>query len=393
MQKKRRKGKALAVIALSLLIPLLLTGCWNNMDLTELNIVAGLGLDRTEDGKIQLTVQIVEPGAIQAASSGYGQGGGGQQKSVFIASQEGETVFEAARNILSTIDKKLFFSTAQVLILGERLSQEGIIETLDFFERDHEVDYLMDVLVSKGATPKQILEMETDVDAIQAMYIKGTIDNTSFRGTVKQTKLIELVKDLDCCGKQPVIGRISMEGDKAVKTEGSAVFKNGKLAGWLDPYETRGYLFAVNEIKSALVNIATDSEKAAMEIIRSSGDVSVAFDGGEPSSLTVKVKIKANVGAYEGSSQLDSPDSLRMLEKSLAEEVEKEITMALKTAQKKYASDIFGFGAYVHKYHPDYWKSVEKDWDEVFSDLPTDVHVEAKVMRTGIIKNPLKKDE
>lgn len=317
--RKGKKRTGIARIAFLLIFPLLLTGCWNNRDLTEINIVAGLGLDRTEDGKVLLTVQVVEPAAIQSTSSGKGKGGTEQPKPVFVASHEGETVFEATRGILSIVDKRLFLSTAQVLILGERLSQDGIEEILDFFQRNHEISYLMAILVAKGVTPREILEMETDMDSIPAVYINEMVKNTVLRGTGKKTLLIDLIKDMGGSGRQPAIGQISKAGEKEVRTEGTAVFKEGKLAGWLDPFETRGYLFATDKVKSAIVNVPADKGKIAMEIIRSKGKVKVAFDNGEPAMLTVEVETQADVGGYEGKGRLDSPDKLFILEKILGE--------------------------------------------------------------------------
>jgi len=390
MYKKDKKRTGRVLLAFLLIFPLLLTGCWSNRDLSDMNIVAGVGLDRTEDGKVLLTVQVVEPGAIQSTSSGNAEGGGPQPKPVFVESYEGETVFEAVRGILSIVDKKLFFSTAQVLILGEKLSQDGIEEAMDFFQRDNEMDYLMDVLVAKDVTPREILEIETDIDAIPAIYIKGTIENTVLRGTVKKTTLIDLIKDMISNGRQLAIGQISKAGEKEVRTEGLAVFKGGKLAGWLDPRETRGYLFAIDKIESAIVNVPVDKGKIAMEIMRSRGRVKVAFENGEPSMLTVKVEIEADVGGYEGSSSLESSDNLYFLEEKLEEEVKKEILMALEKTQKEYSSDIFGFGTYVRKYHPRYWKNAKEGWDKIFSKLQADIRVDAKIVRTGIVRNPLK---
>lgn len=381
----------ITIAAFLFMLPLLLTGCWNNRDLTETNIVAGLGLDRTEDGKILLTVQVVEPAAIQSSSSGKGKGGGTQPKPVFVESYEGDTVFEALRGMLSKVDKKLFASTAQVLILGERLSQDGFNEALDFFQRDHEVEYKMDVLVAKGVTPKEILEMETDMNSIPAVYVKGTIENTVSRGTVKRTLLIDLVKNICCSGRQLAIGQITKAGEKEVSTEGTAVFSEGKLAGWLDPYETRGYLFAAGKVESAIVNIPADNGKIAMEIIRSKGRVDVEFENGEPALLTVKVRLEANVGEYEAKGKLNSPDRLHKLEELLGEEVKKEIRLALNRTQKDYSSDIFGFGTQVHKYHPQYWKEAKEQWKDTFSKLPVDIKVDAKIRRTGVIKGPIKK--
>jgi len=321
MDRKVKKRACIVQIASFLIFPLLLSGCWNNRDLTDISIVVGLGLDRTEDGKVLLTVQVVEPAAIQSSSSETKKVGGGQTRPVFVESYEGETVFEAARRILSTVDKRLFFSTAQVFILGDKLLQDGIEEALDFFQRDQEVNYLMDVLVAKGVTPREILEMETDTNSIPAMYIKGTIDNTIFRGTVKRTMLIDLIKDINISGKQPAIGRISKPEEKVVSTEGVAVIKDGRLAGWLGPYETRGYLFAIDEVESTIVNIPADDGKIAMEIVRSKGKISVEFEKGKPSMLTIKVVVEANVGGYEAKGRLDSPANLYVLEEVLENEI------------------------------------------------------------------------
>lgn len=390
--RKDKCAVKIAILAVLSIALLLLTGCWNNRDLTEINMVTALGVDRSEDGKVLVTVQVVEPAAIQSTASGKGKGGGAQAKPVFVESYEGETVFDALRSMLSIVDKKLFLSTTQVLILGERLSKNGINEVLDFFQRYHEVEYKMDVLVARDVTPKDILKMETDIDPIPAVYIKGTIENTVSRAKAKRTMLLDLIKDMENRGRQLAIGQVTKAGEKEVRTEGTAVFSDGKLAGWLDPYETRGYLFAAGKVESTIVNIPADNGKISMEIMQSKGKVNAEFENGEPAMLSVQVELEANVGEYEAKGKLDSPDDLHRLEGILGEEVKREIRVALDRAQKDYSSDIFGFGTQVHKYHPEYWKKVKDDWNDTFSKLPVDIKVDARIGRTGVIKGPIKKD-
>lgn len=73
----------------------------------------------------------------------------------------------------------------------------------------------MVVLVAKDATPREILEIETDMETIPAIYIKETVENTVLRGTVKKTLLIDLIKDMGGTGRQPAIGQISKAGEKS----------------------------------------------------------------------------------------------------------------------------------------------------------------------------------
>ena len=393
MRMKFENAAKIAMLAVFSMVFPFLTGCWSNRDLTEINIVTALGVDSSEDGKVVVTVQVAEPAAIQSTASAKGKGGGAQAKPVFVESYEGETIFDALRSMLSIVDKKLFLGTVQVLILGRGLSENGINKALDFFQRDHEVEYdTVDVLIAKNVPPKDLLEIETDMDPIPAMYIKKTAKNTVLQAKGKRTLLIDLIKDMGESGKQIVIGQIAKAGEKEVRTEGAAVFRDGKLAGWLDPYETQGYLFAAGKLESAVVNVPAANAKISVEVIRSKGKVNVEFENGEPAVLTIRVNLEANMEEYEGKGKLDSPDDLHKLEKILGEEVEREIRMASNKAQKDYSSDIFGFGTQVHKYHPHYWKKVKDDWNDIFSKLPVDIKVDAKIKRTGVIKGPIKRD-
>jgi len=387
-----RKKVLMRCIAVILTIPVF-TGCWNNRELSDLNIVMGLGLDKTDDGKILLTVQVAEPGAIQPSSSASGGGGGEKQEPVFVVSSEGETVLEAIRGMLAVVDKRLFFSVAQVLIISESLAREGIEEILDFFERHHEVSYLMNVLVARGVSPDEILRIESDIDPIPGVYIYGTVENSVSRGTVKKTMLIDLLKEIACKGKQPSIGQITIVGEKKVKTKGLGVFRDGKLVGWLDKDETRGVMFAVDRVESAIVNVLVDEGKAALEVVRSRGTVSVDVENDEPVKLVVRVKVEANVGEYEVKGKLEAPERIKILEKALADEIRKEIGMAIDKCQKEYVSDIFGFGSYLYRFHNRCWKKVGNEWDEVFSELPVEIDVDAAIKRVGMIKNPLTKEE
>ncbi|MDN5276103.1 MAG: spore germination protein [Clostridiales bacterium] len=378
-------------MAILLMLPALLTGCWDNVDLADINIVTALGIDKAEDGKIIVTVQVVEPAALQSTSSG--RGGLAQPKPVFVESYEGETIYDALISMKSIVDKRLFLSTTQVLILGERFCKDGINEALDFLHRDYQSEYLADVLVAKDVTPEQILKVQPDMDVIPAMYIKGTIENTAIRAKVKRTTLVNLFKDIKNKCRQVTIGQITKVNEKTVKTEGTAVFKNGKLVGWLDQYQTRGYLFATDKVKSTIVNIPVTDGKMSIEVSNSSGKLDVEFKNGEPANLFIQVRLEGIIGEYTGKKPLNSPEDIYKLEKILSQEVKKEIVMALNKAQKDYSSDIFGFGTVVYKYYPHYWKKVMDEWNDVFSKLPADIKVEAKIMRAGLIKSPMMKDE
>ena len=53
---------------------ILLSGCWDRVEVNDLSIVTAAAFDKTEDNQIELTLQLFAPKSL---SSGGGQGGGG----------------------------------------------------------------------------------------------------------------------------------------------------------------------------------------------------------------------------------------------------------------------------------------------------------------------------
>ncbi|MGD6840836.1 Ger(x)C family spore germination protein, partial [Bacillus thuringiensis] len=71
----------------------LLSGCWSKKELTDLAIVAAMGVDKTEDGKYAITLQIINPGNV--AGGMRGGGGGTESPPVTIYSATGNNLVEA----------------------------------------------------------------------------------------------------------------------------------------------------------------------------------------------------------------------------------------------------------------------------------------------------------
>ena len=93
------------IIALLLIVPLLssLCGCWNYRLLEDLGIVAGVAIDKGTDDKFELTMEIAD------AKSG-------KERMVdsHIIHSSGNTIFDAVRDGISIIGKKLLSSAKRL---------------------------------------------------------------------------------------------------------------------------------------------------------------------------------------------------------------------------------------------------------------------------------------
>ncbi|MCX8132246.1 MAG: Ger(x)C family spore germination protein [Clostridia bacterium] len=379
------------LFVLLLLICLLATstGCWNNTDLTEIAICTALGIDRTLDDKIMVSVQIVKPSA--ARSSGKEGGGGtegGKDKSFVVVSNTADTVFGALREMLNRLNKKIFYNSTQVIVIGEEAAESGINEYLDFFERDHESQYKADVVVAKGITAKKILEQEYDLANVPGAYISDTLKNTSERGMVKRTLLIDAVKEISSEQKQLALGTILKVGD-TTETNGTAVFKKGNMVGWLGRFDTRGYLFATGRVESTILELPSLSgagKYVGIELIRSNSKMNLRWKNGTP-GFVVKIEAQGNIGEQHANDGLKEQNILEKLIPLCNEKIKSEVMSAVSKCRNQFKSDIFGFGEALYKNNPNYWNAVQKNWNEAgFLEAEIIVEVDTKLFRSGLLK-------
>jgi spore germination protein KC len=360
-----------------ILMTLLLEGCWNNRDITDLGIITALGIDKASNGNFELTFQIISPSSQGGSQSG---------------SSQSTTMFDATRNIIPKLSKKVYYSQIQLLVISDEVAKEGLDKIWDFFERDHEISRLFRVIVVKNGTAKSIIEATSPADPIGAVEISDSIDNTSLGKNVKiqAFKVSELLSE-PLTGL--VTGVINPDGSNKLtdmKVDGGAVFKNGKLAGFLDDDETRGYLFASNQIHSTILTIANPEEAGdlvSIEVIGSSGKLTADLINGKP-KLGVEIAAYGNIGEEQGGTNLADLDDVKKLESECEALIADDIRDMTNESQKTLDSDILNYNDLLYKYHYNDFEKLKSNWNTIYSNTDIDINVQFTIKRSGIITKP-----
>lgn len=381
------------VLLYTCIITVMLTGCWNNRDISEMSFATAIGLDLTEDNKIEFTVQIVRPSAIQSNDS---QGGGGQSP-VWVYSTTGDTVFEALRNSYAITSGRLFISQVQLLAVGEEVARDNILEALDFFERELEINIKVDVAITKGMTAKELLNVGSELIHIPAIHIINTIDNNSkTTAKTKTTTLFDVLVETSRAGQEPLITAIEKSDSKNheeiftirdLKVEGTAVFNGPKLVGWLNSEETRGFMFIDNEVESTIISIPNPVDKnkfMAIEVLEASSKKDVQIKNGNI-IFFIEVEQEGVLGEQRGDGTVITPEMVNKIETETEKIIKEEIQSALRKAKMEYKCDIFGFGEILHRKYNNHWKEIKSNWNEKFSAARVEIKVVSKLKRTGYI--------
>lgn len=372
-----------------------ISGCWNNREIDRMSLTSAVGLDKADENKVELTLQIVKPSSVKNPGQPSGL-----EEPIWTYSITGDTVFEAFRNTYDVMDGRLFINQSQIMVIGEELAEDDLIGNLDFFERELEFSLKVQVLIAKGIKAKEVVNAKTELGNIPALHIMDVIKNNS-QNTAKTKKmmLFDVIQDISRFGKQAVIPTIQyrdqkQEGElqvKDLKVEGTAIINNGKLTGYLDKRKTRGLLFVENKVKSTIINISNPQDAGkliAIEVLRSKGKHDVILKNNQLTASII-INVQGNIGEHHGSGNFTSQEQVNQINKKVENKIKEEVESSLNEAQKNKA-DIFGFGEIVHKKYPKYWETIQNEWQEIFTNLPVQITVKSTIKRSGYIENSTK---
>ncbi|KQX45981.1 MULTISPECIES: Ger(x)C family spore germination protein [unclassified Paenibacillus] len=382
-----------------LLMIVLLTGCWSRSELNDLAISVGMGFDKKDD-QVQVTIQIVNPGAVASK-----RGGTGVTIPVSTFKATSQTIFEALRKIATQSPRKVYSSHLRILVISEELAREGITPILDGISRNHEMRTDFYIVVAKGTTAEHILKTLTPLEKIPSNNLFTTLEvsEKTWAPTVK-VRLDNLISDLQTEGKDPVLTGIQIKGDPRkghtlshvnrtdpttyLQYSGVAIFKNDKLVGWLNEQESKGYNYILNNVKSTIGHITCPKGGIlAVEAVRTKSKMKGKVENGKP-QIDIDISLEENVGEVQCKIDLMDPKIMKELEKIEGKEVEKIVDSAIQKA-KKYDVDIFGFGEAMYRADPKYWDKNKGNWKETFLDLPVHVNTKVKIRRVGTVNDSL----
>ena len=376
------KRKCLAAL---LIVGLVLTaGCWSRRELNQLGIVLGTGFDLGEKGQVEVTAQIVKPDAMKAGGGKDG-GGGGQSSPVLILSSQGKSTFDAVRNFISVSSKRLFWSHNEIYIFGESLAIRGVGPVLDFLERNPELRREAALLVAKGKA-KDILTVPGGLEKVSAIEINHALFAANFLSKASKVDMHSFLLAYGSKATSPTLPAIELVtefGKPKFMMTVMAVFKQDKLAGWLDETETRGLLWVIDKVKGGIIVVPSPGKagKLSLEIKQAKVKTAAKLQGGKP-EITVEIEEVANLDEETTAVDITKPEIMSKINQAQQQAISQEVQTAVNKAQKLKA-DIFGFGEELHRANPQQWTKLKPSWDEIFPKLKIKVQVKTKIQFTG----------
>jgi spore germination protein KC len=392
---------AVQKMALSLCMMLTaLTGCGNYMDLNELSIVMGIGVDRTKDLKYRVSLQIINPGEVAT-----GQSSGGKSVPILLDVSEGRSLSEAIRNASKKITKMMEYSHVAVAVIGEEAAKEGINEIIDTLLREPRMTSNLPVLIAKDTTAEQVLKLLSPITYVSSMDIVQKNKNTQkLTGeAVGTTTILSIGENITHIGQNIAIsgvalanyskdneGKANLEKTDPAEThlDAIALFNKDKLVGWLEGKQARGLVMVREELKETNITIpCKENNYTSLRIIGQNINSDVIMKNNQ-----AHINIRGTMFAFldETGCSMDLADMkvIDQIENDAGKAIEQMVRDSITTAQS-YKSDAFGFGNMLAVRDKKSWRKVEKQWPELFQNAEIKVDYSVNIRRNGMINKPV----
>lgn len=351
-----------------------IAGCSNIEQLDDKMIIHGVGIDRVEN-TFELTIQ-------QFSVTGSNEKEEGAQ----VVKTKGNSLMDAFSDLSLQTGKTPMFSQNLVLAIGEETAYNGISDILDFFVRYYESRPTVKIIIVKGKA-ESVLSFKKDDKLIMAKDIMAITESERINSKVMSSNIFQFVVALKNSTLDPIASIVSVErqnDEEILAANGTAVFKNDKLAGFIDTNSTRGALIINNRLNGGTEVIDVESVgKVSYSLEKSKSKVKFKLENGKP-VYNIIIKINANIYEIERDIKTQLPDNaFNLMEEALISRIKTITNQAIYKSIFEYNSDIFGFGQIALKSDKEYFRTVENNWDQAMKEAKYNIDVSVKIDDTG----------
>lgn len=364
---------------------LLLTGCWDRLEVNDMAFIIAAGVDKLTKDEIEVTVQVFIPNAAASA----GEGGTGQGN-VYTVSSKGNSMPDALSELQKKFPRYFSWGHAKAYFFGEELARSGMFDDFDFLFRDIQPREQANFFVCRG-TARALLEEQNDPNTYETLI---KLSQKPLIQSATMHDIEEVLSGESGAFLLPVANRSKLISNQAKKTiltvEGMSVIKEGKLACFLSSDEQMGIRLFIHEDLGRNITL-TEHEaggKVVIKIITTDLHLHPSIENGIW-KMTVQLDLEADV--VQNSTELllaNESDNMRKLEEPFDKKIKEILRETLQQLQHDQKADVLGFARAFHKKYPREWKQAKANWSTIFPTMDVQLEVKSMIQRPGISNFP-----
>lgn len=374
-----------------LLVPFILTGCWDNVELNERHVIFELAVDKNttphfdnpdnEQAKYEITYSVPDIGKLSGADS--------------LAQNVKMNISIQAPTIASSIDQMevktqntLTFSHAKALIFGEELLKEKDLfkGSIDALLRDMKIGRSTIVLATRGLAG-ELTKTDNPQNPIIGMYVMKYFNNSERPVSVAKGQLLgNLTKELSDTGIS-TIPIISSSEEDVMEIKGAALIRDYEVVEWLDQEVVRGQLFIEGKIKHVPIVVNYKDKYLTYTIDEQKSKVKFTDDNGKW-TCHIQLDVTGDITEYLSSenNNIFSSHKVNEITQLLEQQITRQATVAVEKSQALNV-DFLNIGLEMYRKHPKKWKAYADSWHTTsYKDFPIQINTTINIQNTGVLQ-------
>ena len=339
----------------------LLTGCYDNVELNNLAIVSGVGIDYYND-EYYLTYEILNDIKTDDNTT---------MKS-FTAEGHGKTISEAATDVNYKVGKKPYFAHLKIILFSESVVKDKLDKISDYLLRDANIRDEFMAIVTKDVSPKEILTHNSDNNPVVSDLITKLIENEQYNNNLAVTETFQnIVAKLAGNNYDIVLNSITLNNDE-ISLDEFCLFNGYKFKSYLDKNNSPLYNLLTKNVFSLEFIKEYEKGNVTINITGSSTDIKVTKD-----KIKIHAKLEGKILENNPDFDLKNEKTYQKLNKDFDEVITKDITNFIKILQKE-KSDILGLSDI-------YYKNTRKENHNLWLNADIKIDVDLKINTKGFI--------
>ena len=366
---------------------LVLTGCWDDIELEERGFLAGVAVDLAEGGgekeMFEVTMQLVVPSGLGSST----QGAGGD-KAYRNLSQTGRSLFEINQSVGRQANREINIEHLDVVILSTEVAskKELFDNVVDVFIRQQNMRRGISIALVEGKA-KSLLDLETEHEKLPARYIDTLMEYKENAFTIQPVRLGDLQEKM-LESRSFVIPILSVFANNSINYSGVAVFRGetNELVEVIRKEDVEGRNFIVGENFEGAMPLEIEGDLITFLVQRGNSSVKLINDDKENLGFHVDIQLSARIVEYLGKKDLSKMEDLNLVKRALEKKVKTISESSIEKIKDDLQVDILDLDYYLKMHHYKLWEKVKDNWDtgeNYFSKSDIQVKVNVDITDPG----------
>lgn len=386
----RRKHLSSLKIYISLILtPIILSGCWDVMEVNDLAIVIATGIDQIEDEQIEVTFLLYVPNPSGGAS---GEESGANMNSYSI-SMTGDTFSDAVMKLESEVPREVFWGHSNIFIFGNELAKNELSKQLDFLVRTGEPREQAQIYISQDKAKVEVNKFVS----INTAELFSKIPKSRYLKSITLKDTEEMLVNNSQAGLIPISDtnsiKTSGETIDSFAVKGSAIIYQGKMISSISGEKDIGsqWLLFPKTIIPITINPGGENGKVTVETSKKSIKITPLL---EKEKWRIKLTVNSDLVILQNSTNLDTYNAsvMNQLEKEFSKKIKGDIENFLNHIQKDLRADVLQFYEAFHRNFPKETDEVKDNWEEQYENIEVSVQVEVNIKNPGVTNLNIKKN-